>query len=56
MVSVIWRVVRVGLATAAGAFLASVMANPAMILVTPIISGAFKALRDKFKNLWWLPL
>ncbi len=58
MVSAIWRTVRVALACAGGAFLANLMNQPFIVSLglTAIISGGFKMLRDKYKNLWWLPL
>jgi len=56
MVAVVWRIVRVALAMAGTAFLGSIMNAPQLIALTPFISGAFKALREKYPNLWWLPL
>ena len=52
----IWRAVRVAVGIGAGAAIASVTANPALVMVAPIISGAGKMIRESNpKKFWWLP-
>lgn len=58
MVKGIWRAVRVALAYAGGTFLSNLLNQPEVVALglTAVISGVFKYLREKYSNLWWLPL
>jgi uncharacterized membrane protein YgaE (UPF0421/DUF939 family) len=56
MFRVLWRGIRTSVAIGAGAFLASLMEQPLFIIAAPVFNAVFKAIRDKFPKLWWIPL
>jgi hypothetical protein len=56
LIKVAWRGVRVSVALGMGAFLASLLERPELLWLAPVLNAIFKAIRDAFPKLWWIPL
>ena len=50
------RTIRVSLATAAGGGAVAFLSSPLGLVLAPVLSGVFKALRVKYPTRWWTKL